>query len=276
MKSGRKREMQAKQAAAAFKPDYPAAAVRPSPNFGARAAGKAISMLILHYTGMKTAAEAEARLTASESQVSAHYLVREDGAVVQMVAESKRAWHAGRACWRGERDVNSCSVGIEIVNAGDLADFPPYPAAQIAAVIALARAIISRCPGIAPRGVLAHSDVAPERKTDPGENFPWDKLAEAGIGHYQPPAPITPGPALRFGDSGAQVAKLQAMLADYGYALADNGVFDPQTESAVTAFQRHFRPEKVDGIADISTIRSLRQLLAALPGQKKRVLRYFQ
>jgi len=254
-----------------FAPDYAGALVRPSPNFGERCGGKPISMLILHFTGMKNAEAAERLLTDPQSEVSAHYLVRENGAVIQMAPEAKRAWHAGKSFWQGETDINSCSIGIEIVNAGDYPlrngdaehAFPPYPDAQIKGLIPLCRAIIAHY-GIAPRYVLAHSDIAPERKIDPGERFPWGELAAAGIGLYVPPAPMREGQIVKLGDSGKAVEALQAMLALYGYNISVNGIFDRQTELAVTAFQRHFRPALVDGMADISTISTLRSLLSKL------------
>lgn len=258
---------------AGFNADYEGALLRPSPNFGERRGGAAVSMLILHFTGMENAEAAERHLQdpapANGQAVSAHYVVREDGAVVQMVAEAKRAWHAGQSFWQNERDINSRSIGIELINVGDkgadsAGNLPPYPAAQIEALIPLCRAIITRH-AIKPPYVLAHSDIAPERKIDPGERFPWGALAAAGIGHYAPPAPLRPGPCYRLGDSGRPIEALQSMLALYGYHLAVSGVFDRQTEYAVKAFQRHFRPEKTDGAADISTLETLRALLETLP-----------
>jgi len=220
-------------------------------------------MLIMHYTGMESAEAAEQHLQSSESEVSAHYVVREDGKVVQMVAETARAWHAGESVWQGERDINSRSIGIEVVNAGPLRDFPPFPTAQIAALVRLSRDIILRH-GIEARHVLGHSDIAPMRKIDPGEKFPWDELAVAGIGHYVLPQPVSSGRFMARGESGQPVAALQSMLALYGYGLEINGVFDEITESIIRAFQRHFRPVRVDGVADASTIATLHHLLADL------------
>jgi N-acetylmuramoyl-L-alanine amidase len=175
-----------------FAPDHPGAEVVVSPNFGPRREGVRPDCLILHYTGMETAQAAESRLCAPESEVSAHYLVHEDGRIVQMVRESDRAWHAGKGSWKGRCDVNSFSIGIEIVNCGPLGGFPDFPAVQIEAVAALARDICARH-GIAPERVLAHSDIAPGRKIDPGERFPWARLHELGVGHYVPPAPVQGG-----------------------------------------------------------------------------------
>ncbi len=243
-------------------PDYRPATVDASPNFGPRQDGKKPEYLILHYTGLHTAEEALDILKCPEREVSAHYLVHEDGRVVQMVAESERAWHAGKSFWKGERDLNSASIGIEIVNAGVLEDFPAYPDVQIAAVIELCRSICERH-HIVPAHVLAHSDIAPERKIDPGENFPWRALFEAGIGHWVEPAPIRGGRFFAMGDRGQPVEALQSMLAMYGYDILINGEFNEQTKVVLSAFQRHFRPNQIDGVADISTIETLHRLISA-------------
>jgi N-acetylmuramoyl-L-alanine amidase len=247
-----------------FAPDHAGAEVRVSPNFGPRAEGMKPDCLILHYTGMETGQAAEAWLCVPESEVSAHYLVHEDGRVVQMVREGDRAWHAGRGSWKGRSDVNSFSIGIEIVNLGPLARFPEFPATQIDAVAKLARDICARH-HISPERVLAHSDVAPGRKIDPGERFPWGRLAELGVGHYVDPAAIQGGRFLAMGDRGEPVEALQSMLSVYGYGLEINGLFDETTKIVVEAFQRHFRPVRVDGVADRSTIETLHRLLISLP-----------
>jgi len=150
----------------------------PSPNFGERKSN--IDMLLMHYTGMKCGQAAVKWLCTRESGVSCHYLVDIDGAITQMVCESKRAWHAGKSLWQGVEDINSCSIGIEIQNEGPLANFPDYPEIQIDAVIALSKDIMARHE-IMPERVLGHSDVAPGRKIDPGEKFPWQRLAEHGV-----------------------------------------------------------------------------------------------
>jgi N-acetylmuramoyl-L-alanine amidase len=233
-----------------------------SPNQGERLGG--IDALILHYTGMATGEAALAQLCSPAAQVSCHYLVWEDGRIWQLTPESRRAWHAGKSLWAGETDLNSCSIGIEIVNPGHEGGAPPFPEAQIAAAIALCRDIAARH-AIRPERILGHSDIAPGRKMDPGENFPWPRLHEAGIGHWVAPAPIRPGPVYRPGAMGPPVAALQALLAAYGYGVTPTGVYDEATRDVVMAFQRHFRPALVDGNADISTVETLRALMKGLP-----------
>ena len=218
---------------------------------------------------MPTGAAALALLRDPASQVSAHYFVWEDGRIVQLVGEESRAWHAGVSVWKGQRDLNSASIGIEIVNPGHDGGAPPFPAAQVAALIALTRDICERH-AIGRERVLAHSDIAPARKIDPGERFPWDRLWREGVGHWVEPAPIAEGPILKRGDEGPPVRALQAMLALYGYGVELTGVYDKQTELYVTAFQRHFRPGRVDGKADPSTAATLRRLVEALPERSHR------
>lgn len=238
---------------------------RPSPNRGPRLGGGAVDILLLHYTGMPSAEAALAWLAAPASGVSSHYFVFEDGRVVRLVDEAERAWHAGVSSWAGEADVNSRSVGIEIANPGHQYGYRPFPDAQVAAVIRLCLSILARHP-IPPERVLAHSDVAPLRKEDPGELFPWGRLQAAGIGHLVPPAPVVAGKALRRGAAGDAVRALQAQLRRYGYRLDEDGTFGEETAAVVRAFQRHFRPVLVDGIADASTVETLDRLVAALPG----------
>lgn len=249
--------------AASFTPDFAGADVCPSPNFGERRGGGRPDALILHYTGMETGDGAQAWLCDPRSEVSSHYLVHEDGRVVQMVREADRAWHAGRGSWRGVDDVNSFSIGIEIVNPGHFLGFTEFPKSQIAAVIALGNDICRRH-AIAPERVLAHSDIAPGRKIDPGEKFPWEALAAAGLGHLVAPAPIAPGRILGPGDGGPAVAALQRMLARYGYGVEETGLYDEATRIVVQEFQRHFRRARVDGLADLSSCETLRRLLDAL------------
>jgi len=238
------------------------AEVRPSPNHGERSDGRRPDMIVLHYTGMPDATAALDLLCAPGSEVSAHYFVFEDGRIIQLVQESRRAWHAGTAFWAGETDINSCSIGIEIANPGHEHGYPDFPKRQIAAVTALCRGIQTRNT-ILPVRVLAHSDVAPARKRDPGEKFPWRTLYDSGVGHWVKPAPITEGDVLfALGDRGDAVAAMQDSLSKYGYGVAVNGTHDSATHSVVAAFQRHFRPARVDGISDESTRTTLRELLA--------------
>ena len=240
-----------------------AALWRPSPNFGVRAEGCRAELIILHYTDMATAEGAIDWLCNPDAQVSSHYVVAEDGAITQLVDEADRAWHAGVSLWQGEGDLNSRSIGIEIANAGHDHGYPDFPEVQIDAVIRLCRDIAARH-AIRPQDVLAHSDIAPARKRDPGEKFPWATLAAAGVGHFVTPEPIGGGRVIQPGDEGFSVGALQALLFLYGYGLDVTGVYDPATVEVVTAFQRHFRPAKVDGIADASTVATLHKLARAL------------
>jgi N-acetylmuramoyl-L-alanine amidase len=238
--------------------------VIPSPNYGDRNKGLTPDMIVLHYTGMPDAEGAITRLCSDGTDVSAHYIVLEDGRIVQTVPEAKRAWHAGSSFWAGEDDINSCSIGIEIINRGHDWGYPDYPARQIAAVTALCRGILLRR-NMPTHRVLGHSDVAPARKKDPGEKFPWHLLASSGVGHWVHPAPIVAGEGLRTGADGDQVKALQQALARYGYSIEITGIYDVPTTEVVTAFQRHFRPERIDGVADLSTLETLEALLVSLP-----------
>jgi len=246
-----------------FAPDSCVVAeVDPSPNHGDRKDGRRVDTIVLHYTGMRHADAALELLKAAGSEVSCHYFVHEDGRIVQLVQESQRAWHAGKSSWAGETDINSCSIGIEIVNPGHDHGYPPFPKRQIAAVTALCRSILTRH-SIPSTRVLAHSDVAPARKQDPGEKFPWQTLYDSGVGHWVKPAPIMDfGQTLRPGDRSNAVATMQKLLADYGYGVGVNGEYDVVTRDVVAAFQRHFRPERVDGVFDASTRSTLQELLA--------------
>src|ERR1700744_2873122 len=189
------------------------AEVVPSPNTGERRDGRRPDMIVLHYTGMADSGAALELLRARGSDVSAHYFVFEDGRIVQMLPESRRAWHAGKSSWAGETDINSCSIGIEIANPGHDHGYPDFPKRQIAAVTALCRSIQTRNT-IPPVRVLAHSDVAPERKQDPGEKFPWRTLYESGVGHWVKPAPIMTigGQTLRPGDRNHAGFTMQKMI----------------------------------------------------------------
>jgi N-acetylmuramoyl-L-alanine amidase len=248
----------------AFTPDYTGASVAPSPNHGERADNCSPDMIILHYTGMPSADGALSWLCNPESEVSSHYFVHEDGRVVQLVPEGRRAWHAGKSFWAGATDINSRSIGIEIANPGHTGGLPAFPDEQIKAVIELCRDCGERW-SIAPERVLAHSDVAPVRKVDPGENFPWNTLHENGVGHWVEPGSVAGGRFFQRGDAGQPVEALQSMLSFYGYNVEITGSFCEKTEGVVAAFQRHFRPTRVDGIADFSTIDTLHRLLTELP-----------
>jgi N-acetylmuramoyl-L-alanine amidase len=221
----------------------------PSPNFDARTAPP--DMLVLHYTGMQTGEAALERLRDAAAKVSGHYLVEEDGRIFAMVREERRAWHAGVSFWDGERDINARSIGIEIVNPGHEFGYRPFPKAQVAAVIDLLTEIRERWT-IADARILGHSDVAPARKQDPGELFPWKVLAQAGHGLWAEPAPA-PGQTLVPGDKGLGVAVLRASLRRLGYDCPLAGDYDEAAAVIVTAFQRHWRPERVDGLADGET-----------------------
>jgi N-acetylmuramoyl-L-alanine amidase len=248
------------------KPDSPlVSACHPSPNFEPRRGVTKPSILLLHYTGLASAAKAIDWLSRPESKVSAHYVIDEVGRITQMVAEDMRAWHAGAAVWAGQTDINSLSIGIEVHNSGHEHGLPDFPEAQVAVLEALCRDIIARHT-IRPERVLAHSDVAPTRKIDPGEKFPWARLAQAGVGHWVKPEPVNwADPGMARDAAGPLVAAVQTKLAAYGYGIEATGGFDPRTEFVVKAFQRHFRPERVDGLIDQSTIATLERLAATLP-----------
>lgn len=204
----------------------------PSPNHDERTLP--VSMLVLHYTGMQDAASAIARLTDAEAKVSSHYLVAEDGQVMRLVGEDRRAWHAGKALWRGISDVNSASIGIEIVNPGHELGYRPFPISQMDALVPLVADIVQRY-GIEPANVVGHSDVAPARKQDPGELFDWELLARLGL--------AVPRPRKNLADPHWTPGGFLLALERFGYDVSDG-------PAAVTAFQRRFRPETVDGVAD--------------------------
>lgn len=245
----------------------------PSPNFNDRK--HPVDMLVLHYTGMETGQAALDRMCDASAEVSAHYMIWEDGRVVQLVGEDKRAWHAGVSSWNGEQDLNSRSIGIEIVNGGHdwpLSEnvLPPFPSVQIEALIELCTGILGRwdIPGAR---IVGHSDIAPARKEDPGEHFPWDQLARAGIGVR--PLSVSDDPAttdgalkdgphligrgLGPGDDKQAVSRMQGMLAEIGYTIDENGIYDDVTEAVIRAFQRRWLQDQVTGQADLRTLQMI-------------------
>jgi len=226
----------------------------PSPNHDERPPGEPVDVLVLHYTGMKTAQEAIERLCDEAAAVSSHYVVDEDGAVLRLVPEDRRAWHAGVSYWRGHTALNGRSIGIEIVNPGHEWGYRDFPVLQMAAVCDLCLSILSRHP-IPARNVVAHSDVAPDRKEDPGEKFGWEGLARNGVGLWPMRVPDrgTDG-AIR---DAVGLRPVRAALAHIGYRIAGEGALDPALATVLRAFQRHWRPEAVTGQADPGTVARL-------------------
>jgi N-acetylmuramoyl-L-alanine amidase len=223
---------------------------RPSPNHDRRSEPARIDMLVLHYTGMTSAAAAIERLCDPAARVSAHYVVEENGAIWRLVPETRRAFHAGRSCWKGESDLNAVSVGIEIVNSGHQWGYRPFPEAQMMSLERLCLDLVSRHP-IPPYRIVGHSDIAPDRKIDPGELFDWARLARAGIGIW----PAANPPPLGFTIDHAQCL---ADLVAIGYcATAD------ASKPALTAFQRRFRQACCDGRLDPETASRLCEVRAA-------------
>ena len=226
----------------------------PSANFNERL--HPLDMLVLHYTGMKDGPSALARMREDrEPRVSAHYMVEEDGRIFQLVQEDKRAWQAGRSWWQGDEDLNSRSIGIEIVNPGHEWGYRPFPEPQIVSVIELCRDILARWP-IPQNRIVAHSDIAPDRKEDPGELFPWKRLSEHGIGLW--PEPARPEPWMMhgaaMGDAGMTVDGFRNDLATIGYRIAREGSYDEAMAAVVRAFQRRWRPMRITGEGDSETI----------------------
>jgi len=240
-----------------------------SPNFNVRKLP--ISILVLHYTGMENGRLARARLCDPAAEVSAHWLVHEDGTAENLVDENKRAWHAGRGSWNGITDVNSASIGVEIVNGGHNVrlpngDLPPYPDSQILAVIKLAKEIIQRH-GIQARNIVGHSDIAPDRKEDPGEHFPWQGLAAAGVGYWPGDLPEDDRSLFRPGDRDRGISIIQRGLADLGYGANVTGCLDEPTQAIIRAVQRRYRPSKIDGIIDMQIMEVLKRLRGFMPSQ---------
>jgi N-acetylmuramoyl-L-alanine amidase len=231
-----------------------------SPNYDSRN-GQPVDMLVMHYTDMRNCEDAVARLCDPETRVSAHYVIAKTGRIFQLVAESERAWHAGESFWRGQTNINARSIGIEISNPGHSEGYTAFPAAQMAAVVALSQSILARYT-IPPQNVVGHSDVAFLRKQDPGELFDWPALAKAGVGFYPDHARPLIGPVLRPGEKGKEVMRLQQSLYNWGYGLKIDGEYGEKTKLCVIAFQRHFRPTILDGVWD----NECAGILAALHG----------
>ncbi len=250
-----------------FKPDSRLVTrVHRAANAETRRDGGMPSLLILHYTGMSSAEKAIDWLSRPDSGVSCHYVIDDAGHITQLVPECLRAWHAGVSSWHGKTDINSRSIGIEIHNPGHQHGYPDFPRAQMQAVIDLSRDIMTRH-GMRPESVLAHSDIAPERKIDPGEKFNWALLAREGLGHWVKPSPLREGEAgLGPGSRGDVVERAQKLLAQYGYDVAQTGELDAKMAKVLRAFQLHFRPQKCDGRLDHSTLRTLERLVAACAG----------
>lgn len=232
---------------------------RPSPNHDSRGEAPNIprtDMLVLHYTGMQSAVAAIDRLCDPEARVSAHYVVEEDGAVWRLVDESRRAFHAGVSCWDGQPNLNLVSIGVEIVNPGHEWGYHPFPDAQMDAVEALCREVLSRHPIPAHR-IVGHSDVAPDRKSDPGELFDWARLARAGIGLWpEPPAELA-----RLRGRGIGVLERTRALADLG--AIGYCVSEASAGIVLAAFQRRFRPQRWDGVFDAESCARLHQIRTA-------------
>ena len=223
---------------------------RPSTNHDSRGNPPRIDMLVLHYTGMTSAGAALQRLCDPVARVSAHYVIAEDGRIWRLVSESRRAFHAGRSCWEGESDLNAVSIGIEIVNPGHEWGYRPFPEAQMASVERLCREVVARHP-IPPHRVVGHSDIAPDRKSDPGELFDWPRLARSGIGIWPPAGPSSPVGEI---DSGRALQNLRTI----GYCVR------PASQTAaLVAFQRRFRPHRCDGYLDPETAARLEEVRAA-------------
>jgi N-acetylmuramoyl-L-alanine amidase len=224
-----------------------------SPNVNPRPEGASINLVILHYTGMEDGPSAIKRLRDPEARVSCHYVIEEDGRVFRLAEERMRAWHAGVSFWGGITDINSHSVGIEIVNGGHDFGLPDYPPAQIAALIDLLSDILDRRK-LHPVRVIGHSDVAPARKDDPGEKFPWTQLHAAGVAIAPKIEEQSRHVLYAPGVEDAGVAGVQQALAAIGYGVTVTGVLDEATQGVVRAFQRRFRQDRIDGALDLQTL----------------------
>lgn len=209
-----------------------------SPNFNDRPTFKKLNLIVLHYTGMTPAEEALTRLCDPDAKVSAHYLIEKNGKLHQLVDETKRAWHAGISFWQGETDINGISLGIEIDNGGHDFGLPDYPAAQIEALLHLLEKLVQKY-NVPKERIIGHSDIAPTRKIDPGEHFPWLTLHEHGFGLWPEATPVRIAPQSIF--------DAQHILAAIGYDCPLTGALDSQTIAVIEAFQRHFTPHEITG-----------------------------
>jgi N-acetylmuramoyl-L-alanine amidase len=225
---------------------------QPSPNFDARDLAVPLQFIILHYTGMQSGEEALTRLCDPAAKVSAHYVIEEDGRVFQLVDERHRAWHAGKSCWRGITDINSASIGIELVNPGHQFGYCAFPPEQINVLKTLLQDIIKRHKMQPATCVLAHADIAPGRKEDPGELFPWRELAQSGIGLWPQPQESD----YAFADD----AEVQNLLSTIGYDIPATGSYDQPTRATILAFQRHYHPENLTGTPERETVARLRAI----------------
>jgi N-acetylmuramoyl-L-alanine amidase len=225
----------------------------PSPNFDERDPSVSVQFIILHYTDMPSGEGALKLLCDPAAKVSAHYMVEEDGRVFQLVDESRRAWHAGQSFWRGAKDINSASIGIEIANPGHRNGYRAFPAIQIIALKKLLKEIIARHHLSPKLAVLGHSDVAPARKEDPGELFPWKELAQEGLGLWPETKPEDYGHA--------EDGEVQKLLREIGYDCLDTGAYDRATRMTILAFQRHYEPENLTGTPETETVARLRALV---------------
>ena len=214
-----------------------------SPNFNDRPKDIVPNILVIHYTGMQSLDQALQRLMSSNSQVSAHYLISRKGEIFKLVSEEKRAWHAGVSYWRGETDINSYSIGIELENPGHEFGYSKFPKSQMSVLTELCVEIINKY-SISPENIVGHSDIAPRRKKDPGELFDWKSLAQKGVGLW--PEPIL---------NKITLEPFEKSLNDFGYEVVD-------LRSTITAFQRHYLPDKVSGISDATTQKTLATLMS--------------
>lgn len=231
-------------------------------NFDDRPNGINIDMLVMHYTGMRSATEALDQMCDPVKKVSAHYMIYEDGAIISLVPEEKRAWHAGISCWQGISSLNDSSIGIEIVNPGHEFGYVQFPDAQMEAVLQISKHIIERY-NIEARNVVGHSDIAPLRKQDPGELFNWKWLAKNGVGLWPNINTIwrSREQLIEPGTDSTDVARVQKMLADYGYHIRVDGHYGEKTEQIIKAFKRHFVPESVNIVWDRLSDKRMLKLL---------------